>query len=983
MTLDISQNHSGKNLTAPGVAEALPTEKEVNDARGLEVPEKAILNRFVKYERKALEMKDTNPQEYAERMTLLERQRGEYNALKAKYFEQKSGIAKNAASESRESPEKIEYERKEIYDKKTGYTVLALVPKLNFSGRLHIYFCGDGARVNSPQPRSVFEKFKNKNFDGMAIIAGGPAIKGAAKYKELAHGEFPNLYASIKGAVGNIQSVEISGFSQGGRAVQHAMDSGLNGVPVDQISLFDGSYGWMKPEVLGRFVEEKHGRLNIAFRPGTHTEGPARAAIRVLGLTENPKGVYTNSKGTVRIYEARNAKGKVLSHGGVPLQYAEAFFASGPTTAIARADGLSGNIPGGPPETSPPRMPPPGKRLAGSEPPERPREPTPEEKQFQESLKKYIDSLAGISKEEKDKMYSTMDGYTIPLFEKQFGCSWMEKTQQQDKYAKLASLYLETHGNSFRVSDGLNDNHEIKMGIGAGHLLPPHFLEVSIADGAGKTRTGTREVRGGRVGYFDAKGYIPIFGGYQITPTKIIDPLSKEAIALADAEKALYDAKKAEYREIRNEEKSDDLFSTMEGLMTATPESMKAQNYDAERMKLVLDAQKKVPIVEAILKYNRIDLNEDSSRGARAFYNLNLADLGWKEGAVLTDPAALKASSESPVIKLLKTLQNGGDIAGVPIDGGYSLKYTQFPEIIYYAKNPEKLNQLAGELNKISPEKNVTAHELILAIFQSQGKSFKLAEVQEYVSKNPQLSYLLDPRWGLARYMQRKGLGMPIAELEPPTDAMLNAGSGQLAVGDKRCAYTVSQYLGLKESRYGLEWNAPNMMVRMLRGGGEVVANWGALQRLDTIYMRKNRPGPGESNMVGHVMLCRDTASMKNGGKIVIVQDDAKILGVDFMAINPSDKPRLQQVLRSAIAARGNTSRMQAILEQEFSPADALKFGQAIEYRKNFSQTLTVSTVTDSYNRKFYVGVRPRYTQNPNAVVRSESVNVGSVKRVI
>lgn len=607
---------------------------------------------------------------------------------------------------------------------------------------------------------------------------------------------------------------------------------------------------------------------------------------------------------------------------------------------------------------------------------------------FQESLKTYIDSLASVSKEEKSRMYSTMDGYTVPMFEKQFGCSWMEKTQQQDKYKKLASLYLEAHGNSFTVSNGLNDNHDIKMGIGAGHLLPPYFTEVSITDGQGRVRTGTRMVKDGRVGYFDP-GYIPIFGEYRITPTKIIDPLSKEATALADAEKALYDTKKSEYGEIRREEKNDDLFSTMEGLMTATPESLKTQNYDEERMKIVLDAQKKVPIVEAILKYNGIHPDEDSDRGARAFYHLDLADLGWKEGAAVTDPpalntAALKLSSESSVVQLLKTLQNGGEVAGVRIDGGYHLNYTQFPEILYYAKNPEDLHhlvhQVAAELKEKFPEKHVTAQELIVAIFQSRGTSLSLSQIQKYIDKNPELSYLSDPRYGLARYMKRTGLGMPIAELDPPTDEMLNAGRDQINVGDKRCAYTVSHYLNLEKTRYGLEWNAPNMMVRMLRGGGEIIPKWEDMERGDMAFMRKHRSHGSDANAIGHVMLVRDTAKMRNGGKVVLVQDEASILGVDFMAIRPDDKPRLENVVRSAIAARGDASRMLAILEEEFSPEDALKLGRAIQYRNNFPKTLTISAVTDKYNQKFYLGVRPRYTSVPDLVARSDSVEAGTSK---
>ncbi len=97
--------------------------------------------------------------------------------------------------------------------------------------------------------------------------------------------------------------------------------------------------------------------------------------------------------------------------------------------------------------------------------------------------------------------------------------------------ARMSRLFLgERMGNGFTFKVDLKGNDKFESYIGAGDILPPTVSKILVIDTKGQQRTGTRQVMNGRVGYFDAQGYIPIFSGYTISVLETIPEGSAAAV---------------------------------------------------------------------------------------------------------------------------------------------------------------------------------------------------------------------------------------------------------------------------------------------------------------------------------------------------------------------------------------------------------------------------------------------------------------------
>ena len=148
----------------------------------------------------------------------------------------------------------------------------------------------------------------------------------------------------------------------------------------------------------------------------------------------------------------------------------------------------------------------------------------------EESLEKYAKSykealISQVKEEDLAEIRKKAESEETSLEDLQNDSEWLGvKTEDYDKkFGKLSTAYLEVKKDGsgkevLVVKNDLDINHKVKFGLGAGHLLPPSIVSASITDLSGNTRTGKREIHSGKVGYYDGKGYIPIFGGYTIEP---------------------------------------------------------------------------------------------------------------------------------------------------------------------------------------------------------------------------------------------------------------------------------------------------------------------------------------------------------------------------------------------------------------------------------------------------------------------------------
>ncbi len=121
----------------------------------------------------------------------------------------------------------------------------------------------------------------------------------------------------------------------------------------------------------------------------------------------------------------------------------------------------------------------------------------------------------------------------------------LQKAQAENIYnlqggwdkAKMSRMFLgEQRGSGLTFKVDLKGNDKFENYVGAGDILPPSVTRITVIDLQGQQRTGTRQIQNGRVGYFDAQGYIPIFSGYTIGVLDTVPEGGDEAKAEAKKE---------------------------------------------------------------------------------------------------------------------------------------------------------------------------------------------------------------------------------------------------------------------------------------------------------------------------------------------------------------------------------------------------------------------------------------------------------------
>ena len=236
-----------------------------------------------------------------------------------------------------EAPEfEIALDKKVIIDKQTGYRV-AIYATQAWDGTLDVYLPGDTytleMAIDSKKLREKFiAKGKSGKMGALAVIEGSRAhIRGAFpgdtsvmkhRYDELkSPGALSSILGSIGGTIGGeVTSVNFMGHSRGGSALNNILEnSGAEANKITTISCLDSTYFSAEPLIA---FARRGGQLNVAFRPGTGTEGPARRIIKALGLTKISTDHWASADGKVNVYETD------ISHSAVADKYSGVFMGS-------------------------------------------------------------------------------------------------------------------------------------------------------------------------------------------------------------------------------------------------------------------------------------------------------------------------------------------------------------------------------------------------------------------------------------------------------------------------------------------------------------------------------------------------------------------------------------------------------------------------------------------------------------------------------
>jgi len=227
----------------------------------------------------------------------------------------------------KEDKESVEAKFKEqlIEDPSTGYRIKLYVPE-GFNGKIDLYFPGDTYDIEkSINKMGLEKKFKSRlkkgDKAGFAIVEGNKeAINKNKKerYKELkAPGVFNKMMNSIESSAGEeLKSIHIMGFSRGGSAINNILENDTAS-RVEHISCLDSTYWSSVP--LTAFAR-RGGRLDIAFKKGEKTEGPALKLIKDLGLKKIASGHWQSEDGRVNVYRE-----KKMSHSDIAKNYAGIF----------------------------------------------------------------------------------------------------------------------------------------------------------------------------------------------------------------------------------------------------------------------------------------------------------------------------------------------------------------------------------------------------------------------------------------------------------------------------------------------------------------------------------------------------------------------------------------------------------------------------------------------------------------------------------
>lgn len=521
----------------------------------------------------------------------------------------------------------------------------------------------------------------------------------------------------------------------------------------------------------------------------------------------------------------------------------------------------------------------------------------------------------------------------VSLLELQGGWEWMGSDVNHDeKYAKMAQMYLTKREDSFIVRPELDNNYKTKMGIGAADLLPPSIKKVAITDTAGNRRIGTREIRNhrgiSRVGYYDEQGYIPIFGGYKLTPVEYLKEDSTEVTQALESEKQAYLQKIEAAREASDHitgtaSESPDYVrrpvATLKELRTSTQEDLSQRGFSRTDIERVEIARQDLKKVEEILQTNGIRISASSEiQGGACLFELN------GEAAKLLD---------EKTINFILAMQNGDRQfpPGYSYIGTYELELTDLPELNNLANNQPELikilDSLGGKTKKIDPDKVL---ESLSKVLEPDYRGMTLEQAIAYAK-----AHGLKKMLGAGGHQRLESLFRAeegISSIDYDFNALQNqydcTDTGP--AGKLCCAFMTSRILGLRKNNGKGQFGTVSQLAsRLIRGimektGGAtsgIVFGMENYQKGDVVVWNGYNYGGKNVNKFSHIGVVRDTLTI-NGERFIALQHDNTHLQIDIIPVNPN------------VPAKRYAHYLTASGLQELDPKTRAQLEDILNYRK-------------------------------------------------
>lgn len=257
---------------------------------------------------------------------------------------------KEAPVERFEETRDIEINGKDFNVKEASlnYRIRVFMPK-GFDGSVDMFFPGDTYTIEKvveghALKKRWLEKCQRGSRSAFVVVEGdADAIYGdkSARYQKLKReGAFSAILRTFNQRTGkSISDVNILGHSRGGSALNMLISTGdgMGGL-IRSVSYLDATYWDAKPIIA---FARRGGIVNIAFKPGTKTEGPAMKLIKELGLTKIASGHWRSDDGKVNVHSA-----PTLSHSGISKEYVGPFMGNTPGgEGAASYTGPVGEIP--------------------------------------------------------------------------------------------------------------------------------------------------------------------------------------------------------------------------------------------------------------------------------------------------------------------------------------------------------------------------------------------------------------------------------------------------------------------------------------------------------------------------------------------------------------------------------------------------------------------------------------------------------------
>lgn len=346
----------------------------------------------------------------------------------------------------------------------------------------------------------------------------------------------------------------------------------------------------------------------------------------------------------------------------------------------------------------------------------------------------------------------------------------------------------------------LKGENKFEVGIGLGHILPPSMMQVKIIDRRGNVRTGRRMIRAGRLGYFDTKGYIPIFSGYKVMVINSINEGSKEY-------KLKFQQESDHYRQMLAD-KTRWQAKSLDEVITKNPAKKKEWDLMAKIMK------------SAGLKLHQ----------AAAFF-------GGNDFLRMPQGQALNYLRDSNTLKLVRALAHGKKFNGIQFTGGYQLKFGELKSLFTLANNGQQLNKILRKL--YFGQRKFSANNIFNEYLSAQG-AMALSQIRDLGSKFPHLMArvaenglpFLTPYDLIYRVYRHK------SALAPDKSALLNsiqrAPHLRSRLPNFWCARYVSMLLGIQP----MEASSGALFSRLMKGGGKLVGDLRNSQVGDVFFMR-------------------------------------------------------------------------------------------------------------------------------------------------